>query len=206
MSQAGCKERFSSKSSLTIFFCQFCRWEILPGCHEIWIYGVFFFKDFVWDALKPFLDQLFLTGGFPWLIWKFQVQFLQVYFPHKNWPVGYPSSAVVFSTAPLKPWMEFLPMAWFPSNMEGKTCKTLVTGLGCSNIMSNLISHDGGPALGQAGGFSRLDWWRSLVNEIKVFGCHSVRLRQSDSLFEFCNSFKPARFVIRLTLTKRLKT
>ena len=42
--------------------------------------------------------------------------------------------------------------------------------------------------------------------ESKFFGCHSVRLRQSDSLLEFCNSFKPARFVIRLALTKGLKT
>ena len=30
-------------------------------------------------------------------------------------------------------------------------------------------SHGGGPALGQAGGFSRLDRWRSWVNEIKRF-------------------------------------
>ena len=32
-----------------------------------------------------------------------------------------------------------------------------------------LVSHGGGPALGQAGGLSRLDRWRSWVNEIKRF-------------------------------------
>ena len=33
----------------------------------------------------------------------------------------------------------------------------------------DLKGHDGGPALGQAGGLSRLDRWRSWVNEIKRF-------------------------------------
>ena len=44
-------------------------------------------------------------------------------------------------------------------------------------------SHGGGPALGQAGRFSRLDWWRSWVNGIQGFWGHSVRLRQSDLLY-----------------------
>ena len=53
-----------------------------------------------------------------------------------------------------------------------------------------------------------LDWIDGGLErmESKIFGGHSVRLRQSDRLLEFCNSFKPARFVIRLILINILKT
>ena len=42
--------------------------------------------------------------------------------------------------------------------------------------------------------------------ESHVFGCHSVRLRQSDSLLSFGNSFELSLFVIRHELVKISKT
>ena len=57
-------------------------------------------------------------------------------------------------------------------------------------------SHGKAPALRKANCLNWIDGGLQWM-ESQVFGCHSVRLRQSDSLLSFGNSFELSLFVIR---------
>ena len=61
-----------------------------------------------------------------------------------------------------------------------------------SSLKTILGGHSWGPALGQAGQFTRPNRWRSSMDGLKVLWV-PVRF----GVYCFCNSFNPARVVIR---------
>ena len=138
VSQAGCKKRFSRKTSLTIFL------PVLPvgnpsrvsqnldlRCVLLWRFHL--------RPLEILLRPVLHDGVCPWVSRYYQFQFPQVYISHQKFTGRISFQCGRFFYRPSGPWMDFLPIVWFSYNMEEQTCKTQVTGLGCSNIMSILL-------------------------------------------------------------------
>ena len=109
-----CLKEASTKGSaaklVLLFFCYFCRVENHPGSLEMLILNGLVWRKFLWDTLKLTMDQFSLTGDFPWLSRKFQVQFPQVYISHENFTGGISYQCGGFFNRPSRPWLDFHPM------------------------------------------------------------------------------------------------
>ena len=116
-----CLKEASTKGSaaklVLLFFCYFCRVENHPGSLEMLILNGLVWRKFLWDTLKLTMDQFSLTGDFPWLSRKFQVQFPQVYISHENFTGGISYQCGGFFNRPYRPWLDFHPMVWFPTDV-----------------------------------------------------------------------------------------